>query len=622
MGKRRPDAANAMATKPETLPPRDLASIGTLSELFAWRVVRTPLAEAYRQYDDALAQWVGVSWRDASQRVAAVRVALAGLALPHGARVAILLPNGVQAVCVDQAVLALACVPVPMHALDNSTSIAYILSDSDASLLVASSAAQWHAIVDTGVSLPALRMVVVMERALAGSEPLGSVPVLSMEQWLSNVHPVMADQELRQAVAGDLAALVYTSGTTGKPKGVMLTHGNVVSNVLAVMQRVAPREEEVFLSFLPLSHTLERTAGYYLPVAAGACVAFARSTKLLLQDLQSVRPTILISVPRIYERAFASIQAGLAKSSIKSWLFDWAQTVGWRRFCRRQGRLHGPALQTALDAIAWPVLNRLVAQTLQNQFGGRLRLAVSGGAALSHPVARCFLGLGVPIVQGYGMTETAPVVSVNTLVDNDPASVGRALAGVQVRIGENRELLVRGPNVMRGYWKRDEDTARSFVEGWLRTGDQAAIEAGRIRILGRIKEIIVTSTGEKIAPADLELAITADAAFEAAYAFGDDRPFIACALVLSSTYWERLAADLRVDPKDPASLQSTAARAAVLQRVLDLTRGFPRYAQPRAVLPTLAPWTIENALVTPTLKLKRNNLAVHFAAEIERIYQH
>ncbi|MGO9991879.1 MAG: AMP-dependent synthetase/ligase [Steroidobacteraceae bacterium] len=601
---------------------RALSEIRTLAELFDWRVARTPLAEAYRQFDEATAEWLSITWGEASLRVAGFTAAIAGLALPQGARVAVLLPNGLHAVCIDQAALALACVPVPMHALDNPASIAYILSDSDASLLVAASDTQWQAIANTGVALTALRQVVVLHREIAEPAPIGTVPVRSLEEWLSHIPPGISGERVRPPAAGDLAALVYTSGTTGRPKGVMLTHDNVVANVKSVLQRVAPVAGDVFLSFLPLSHTFERTAGYYLPVAAGCCVAFARSTKLLPQDLKTVRPTILISVPRIYERVIAAIETELAGSAVKSWLFVRAQTVGWRRFIRAQGRSPAAAMQTARDAFTWPLLNQLVARKLRAQFGGRLRLAVSGGAPLSQSVARCFLGLGVPIMQGYGMTETSPVVAVNTPDDNDPATVGRPLAGVEVHIGENQELLVRGPNVMRGYWKRDDDTARAFTDGWLHTGDQAAIEAGRIRILGRVKDIIVTSTGEKIAPTDLELAIMADPSFAAAYALGDNRPFIACVVVLDQNYWDRLAGTLQLEPTDPASLQSHAARAAVLQRIHDLTGSFPYYAQPHAAVLTLEPWTIENSLLTPTLKLKRNNLAAHFAAQIEQIYRH
>ncbi|WP_342663569.1 AMP-binding protein [Curvibacter lanceolatus] len=237
-------------------------------------------------------------------------------------------------------------------------------------------------------------------------------------------------------------------------------------------------------------------------------------------------------------------------------------------------------------------------------------------------MARCFNSLGVPIAQGYGMTESSPVIAVNTLEDNHPATVGRPLQGLEVRIADNRELQVRGPSVMRGYWKREDDTRAALLEGgWLRTGDQAALEDGRIRILGRVKEIIVTSTGEKIAPADLELAITQDTLFDQAYAFGDNHPFIGCIVVLNPAQWQALAHTLDLNPDDPAALTASAASKAVLERIKALTASFPYYAQPRAVRLTLEPWTIENTLMTPTLKLKRNNLAQHFKSDIEALYR-
>lgn len=275
-------------------------------------------------------------------------------------------------------------------------------------------------------------------------------------------------------------------------------------------------------------------------------MAYARSVAQLAEDLKSVRPTILISVPRIYERVYGGLQAMLGGSRLKSRLFEYAEAIGWRRFCRRQGLPADGRASKVLDELAWLFLEPLVARPLLARFGGRLRVAVSGGAPLSQAIAHCFLGLGLPIVQGYGMTETSPVVAANAPDDNDPATVGRPLRGVEVRVADNLELLVRGPNVMRGYWKRDDDTPHAFVDGWLRTGDQGAIEGGRVRILGRLKEIIVTSTGEKIAPADLELAITADPLFEMAYVVGDNRPFIVCIVVLNPALWTQLAASLQL----------------------------------------------------------------------------
>ena len=593
-----------------------ISSLKTLPELFAWRTAQTPTAEAYRQFDEASGQWLSTSWQAASQRVAQFTHALARLNLERGARVAILLPNSLDAVCIDQAVLALACVPVPMHALDNPASIAYILQDSGASMLIADSDQQWQGIVQARLDLTALRQVVVTHTSLPVTD--APIPVLQLDTWLSSAD---TQNHLPDGPAeSDLAALVYTSGTTGKPKGVMLTHLNVMSNVKAAVQRVAPVISDVFLSFLPLSHTFERTAGYYLPIAAGACVAYSRSTRQLPQDLLAVRPTILISVPRVYERVYSVIQTRLSSSKIQSALFNTAIAIGYRRFSREQGRLQGDAWQSVLDGLAWLVLQPVIAQKLIDQFGGRLRVAVSGGAALSNAISECFLGLGIPIIQGYGMTETSPVVAFNAPDDNDPTTVGRAMSNVEVRIGENAELQVRGPNVMRGYWKRDADTAKAFVDGWLRTGDQAEIVDGRVRILGRIKEIIVTSTGEKIAPVDLELAIMNDPGFEQVYVFGDNSPFIGCAVVLSKKYWTELTGTLNLNPDDAGNLKSAQAVEAVVNRIRALTQSFPYYAQPKAAILSLEPWTIENSLITPTLKLKRNNLAAHFADDIQAMY--
>ncbi|MFZ6655076.1 AMP-dependent synthetase/ligase [Undibacterium sp. TJN19] len=608
-----------MSTSAHTVTSTDLSTLHTLAELFAWRVAQTPDAEAYRQFDEPTAQWISYSWLQTQERVKGFVKALSPLALDHGSRIAILLPNGLHAICMDQATQACGFVPVPMHALDNPASIAYILCDSDAAFLIAATDQQWKDIADAGLELPALRQVVVLQKTLDAAALPANVPVLQIEEWLAAAAHLQVTAKGPQAE--DLAALVYTSGTTGKPKGVMLTHTNVMSNVKAVVHRVSPVITDVFLSFLPLSHTFERTAGYYLPVAAGACVAFSRSVKQLPQDLLEVRPTILISVPRIYERVYGVIQTKLSASKLQSDLFNLAIATGWRRFSREQGLLKGDGMTALMDSLRWLVLEPLIASKLKKQFGGRLRVAVSGGAALSQAISQCFLGLGIPIVQGYGMTETAPVVAFNAPDDNDPATVGRAVENVEVRIGENAELQVRGPNVMRGYWKREEDTAKTFIDGWLRTGDQASIVEGRVRILGRVKEIIVTSTGEKIAPVDLELAITNDAVFEQAYAFGENSPFIACAVVLSRAYWLELSTSLGLKPDDAASLKSAKAVEEVVRRIHGLTKNFPYYAQPRAAILTLDAWTIENTLITPTLKLKRNNLLAHFADDMKAIYK-
>ena len=616
---------------------RDIASVQTLPQLLAYRVAATPDGEAYRAFNPATHAWESWSWQHTSLQVQRWAAAIGAMQLPQAARIAILLPNGLNALCADQSALATGCVPVPLHAIDNPGSIAYILADCEASMLILGQRAQWEKICAVGTPFPALRAVVFTDEDAAASAadkadallPQDGPLVGSLAQWLEGAahSPSHATWPTPTPPgADDLAAIVYTSGTTGKPKGVMLTHRNVVSDVKAVLERIAPTAQDVFLSFLPLSHTFERTGGYYLPIAAGSCVAYARSVPLLAEDLRTVRPTVLVSVPRIYERIHAKVQEKLSRSPWKMQLYEAAQSKGWARFCAAQG-LPAPAPDDAkaagwMAALPWPLLRTLVATPLMAQFGGRVRVAVSGGAPLSPTIARCFLGLGLPLIQGYGMTETAPVVSVNAPEDNDPACVGKALPGVEVRIGDNHELQVRGPIVMKGYWKRPEDTAKILnADGWLGTGDQADIVNGRIYIKGRIKEIIVTSTGEKVPPGDLELAMLADPLLEQAFVVGENRPFIACVAVLNQREWQHLAADLGLNPQEADSLQHPSVHRAVLARIEKNTASFARYAVPRAVHLTLAPWTIENTFMTPTLKLKRTNLMGHFEEAIEGMYQ-
>lgn len=580
-----------------------MATAATLVEMLALRVQQTPAGEAYRAYDEDARSWKSLNWAQTGERVALWAQALAAQELAPGSRIAILLPNGLDAMSIDLASLRCGHVPVPLHSIDNAGSIAYILANAQVSMLFVAQQSTWDKICATGQALPALRKVVVAsakpasraaepetEGDAAVLEALGQIPVQPLAQWLAEGGAVPLPPP---PSAEDLAAVVYTSGTTGKPKGVMLTHRNVVSNVQAVMQRLLPRSDDVFLSFLPLSHTFERTAGYYLAMAVGACVAYARSVAQLAEDLKTQRPTVLVSVPRIYERVHAKVMEALARAPLKAQLFELAQARGWQRFCETQGIADAQAPQPDVPGwmqwLPWPVLNHLVAKPLLAQFGGRVRVAVSGGAPLSPTIARCFLGLGLPLIQGYGMTETSPVVCANTLEDNHPATVGRALPGVEVRIGENRELQVRGPCVMRGYWQRPEDTAKTFTDdGWLRTGDQAVIEDGRVRIQGRIKEIIVTSTGEKIPPADLELAITGDPFFTQVFVVGEDRPFIAAVAVIERGEWQAMAQRLGLDPEDAKSLNHAAAEREALARIEKQVASFARYAVP---VPCTWNWT-------------------------------
>lgn len=585
----------------------------TLVGMLQQRVQLTPSGEAYRQFDAQRGSWVSLSWQQIADQLAVWGLALRGEGLAPGSRIALLVPNSIEHVLIDQSALALGLIPVPMHSIDNPDSLAYVLADSAASLLFIDTAARWEALAPLQAQFPELRRVV----CLTGT-PTDAM-ARALRQWLDS--PAIAPGSTSSGpriTDQTVAAIVYTSGSTGRPKGVVLSHGNVVANVRAVLDVLPVFQEDVFLSFLPLSHTLERTAGYYLPLAAGAAVVFARSVAQLTEDLVTVQPTILISVPRIYERAYVKLHESLEHRRIAQLLLRLAVRIGWRRFQIAQAQKIAASPRGLIER----ALDRWLGAPLRARFGGRVRAAVTGGAAIPAPVARTFLGLGVPLLQGYGMTESAPVVCCNIPLDNDPASVGRPLPGVEVKLGEREELLVRGPNVMVGYWRRADETARTLdPEGWLHTGDQARLSDGRVYISGRIKDIIVTSTGEKIAPTDLESAIVADPTFDQAMVIGEGRPYLAALAVLNDAAWERAAASLSLDPSAAASLQSDAALNWALERIAAAVRTWPSYAQPRAVWLTRQPWSIDNGLLTPTLKLKRAAIEARLASEIAQLYE-
>ena len=596
----------------------ELEVLRTLPELLTHHLPHRAQMPLYKQYDPRTKEWVTYTAGEVHERVTRWARAFAASGLNRGDRVAMLLPNGLDAVCFDMAALTCALVPVPLHAIDTPGSSAYILNDSGAKLLVTNRQLKWKQISEAD-HLPALKTVVITEEAIA-TEKTDARLVTNVDHWLSL-------GEGCELPAGpeptDLAALVYTSGTTGRPKGVMLTHRNILSNITGILENIHPEPEDVWFSFLPLSHTFERTTTYYVGMGIGCLVGFNRNIGLIQEDLRVIRPTVMMSVPRIYEKIYSKIEDRLsAKPRFVQWLFGWAVNVGWRSFCRRNG-LPVPASAAAIfDPLVAGFLNQKVGAGVRAIFGGRPRIFISGGAALNKNVARTFIGLGVEIFQGYGMTETSPVVSVNCFGANHPDTVGPAFNNLEVRLGENDELLVRGPTVMRGYWNRPEDTAKILEEdGWLHTGDQADIfEDGHIRIKGRIKEIIVTSTGEKIPPADLEQAIETDPLFEQVMAVGEDRPYIACLAVINPVQFEHFCKELGKDPTAEGILMDKDVRNAAMRRVKAMTRHFPNYGVPRNIRLIAEPWTIDNGLLTPTLKLKRGPIRSRYSAEIDELY--
>ena len=587
--------------------PCDIAR--TLPGLFALRCERTPGQIAYGQFEGQ--GWRYYRWQEVADRVSRWRRGLSGEGLQPGDRVAMSLPNGVDWVCFDQAALGLGLVTVPLYTTDSPGNLAHILEDSGARFLLLNSDERWAPLAALRHRLPRLQRVLCQHVAAAVDDPA----VHCVDDWLPSAGMTSHPSDDPDA----LATLVYTSGTTGPAKGVMLSHRNILWNAEAVLRRIPALPTDVFLSFLPLAHAFERTVGYYLPMMAGSCVTYARSIEQLREDLLTVRPTVLLSVPRIYDKIYAAVQAKLGECGLKRRLFDRTVAIGSQRFEAACGRGPVPSMP---DRLLWPLLRHLAAGPVLSRLGGRVRVAVSGGAPLSPTVARFFVGLGLPLTEGYGLTEAAPVVSNVAPEAFLPGYVGLPLPGVETRIGPQDELLVRAPSVMQGYWGQPEATAQAIdADGWLHTGDVAKMAEGYVAIRGRLKEILVTSTGEKVPLADMEMALTMDPLFDQAMVVGEGRPYLAALLVLAPEPWNRVAAVLGLNPTHPLALTAPTLVAAVLARVSDRLGAFPGYAQVRAVHLGLSPWTVENGLLTPTLKLKRPALETRFATVIEALYE-
>ncbi len=589
----------------------------TLDGLFSERVQRSPQNVAYRYFDPISEQWCSYTWEQMNQHVARWQAALIKEeSLVPGDRVAVMMRNCPEWVMFEQAAMGLGLVVIPLYTDDRVENAAYVINDANVKLLLLENSQQWRQFLNLQKEIEGLQRVVILRPFESSSADVcDNVRIVSAMEWLSaratEVKHINNDPN-------SLATIVYTSGTSGRPKGVMLSHHNILTNAFSCLQVIQVTPEDLLLSFLPLSHTFERTTGYYAPMMAGATIAYARSIPQLQEDLLIIRPTIMISVPRIYERVYAGIQAKLAEGpGFARWLFNLAVDVGYSRFEYQQGRA-----SWQLTHCLWPLLKKLIADKVMAKLGGRLRMVLSGGAALSSEVSRIFIGLGLPILQGYGMTESSPVVCVNRLEDNMPASVGLSIPGVEIKLGESDALLIRGPNVMLGYWNNPDATkAMVSSDGWLNSGDIAAIDAaGHVIITGRLKEIIVLSTGEKVPPADMETAILRDLLFEQVMLIGEARSYLSVLVVLNPKHWQSYATQhgLEEDPTHEQSRQRV--EEILLEKISHQTDEFPGYAKIRRVAVVQEPWSVDNGLLTPTLKLKRAKVFEKHQAEIDGLY--
>ena len=544
------------------------------------------------------------SWRRVARAVSALSRGLRDLGVEAGDRVVLVSENRPEWVVADLAVMAAGAITVPAYVTNRVQDHAHILGDSGACAAIVSTAALARPLVAAAAETPSLKHVIAME-ALAGG---AGGDVHSWDDVMARGAAMADDVAERVARIGpsDRACFIYTSGTGGRPKGVILSHGAIACNVDSALDLLSEivLGEQVFLSFLPLSHSYEHSCGLHLPIAMGAQIYYAEGVEALSTNMAEARPTVMTCVPRLYEVMRGRIMSAVTRAGgIKQILFETALRLGRKR--HEGGRLN--PLEMLLDRL----VERLVRDKVRIRFGGRMKALVSGGAPLNYDVGMFFLALGLPVYQGYGQTEAAPFISCNRWGNNNIASVGPALAGVEARIAEDGEICVRGGMLMEGYWNDAEATAEALRDGWLHTGDIGHIDAaGCIHITDRKKDIIVNSGGDNIAPQRVEGVLTLEPEIAQAVVYGDRRAHLVALIVPDADFLARRA-------KDGGQASVHDALAPVVRRAND---GLSTIEKIKRFAIAPEPFSIENGELTPTLKTRRHAIVNRYRETLDGLY--
>ena len=582
--------------------------------------------EAIERFDrpNALLHKVGGVWQPISHRTLLERVrqtslGLSKLGVVAGDRVVILSENRPEWTITDYACICIGVTDVPIYATLPAEQIPYLLNDSGAKVVFVSTSEQARKIASVRSLIPGITHVI----GFAASRDDGCDLTLTELQASGAAadSPEAAERFRRDALAvppDALLTLIYTSGTTGNPKGVMLTHDNVASNCAAVEQLIPLDGNDTALSFLPLSHIFERMGAYYL-FSRGATIAFAESIDTVPVNMTEVHPSVMLSVPRLYEKILARVlENALAAGGIRKRIFLWARAVGERWADEKlAGREPGPLL-----AWQYGVAHKLVFSKLQQRMGGKMRVFVSGGAPLSPEVAKFFYAAGLTILEGYGLTETSPVISANTLEHYRLGTVGKPIRGVEVMIADDGEILSRGPHIMRGYFNNPTATAQAIDDGgWFHTGDIGELSDGFLRITDRKKDIIVTAGGKKIAPQPIELLIRNNKYVSQAVMIGDKRKFPVVLIVPDWNQLEKWATSHNIVWSSRAELLSLpTTNAKMEQEVMAQLTGLAHFETPKKVALLEHDFSIERGELTPKLSVKRRVVDQTNKALIDSLY--
>jgi long-chain acyl-CoA synthetase len=597
--------------------PQDRPDLSTLAAQFL-NIVRSFPKDALLSAKEG-DRYVPVSTSEFGERVKHLALGLHGLGLARGDKLVVLAENGPDWVMTDYACQCQGLATVPIYTSLVPEQVKYIIRDSEAKAVVCGSPALWSKIASIRSDLNAVEHFIDLG---PGSGPADALPVARLRE--AGNAAAEADPGLFERLAGairpdDLASIVYTSGTTGVPKGVLLTHGNFASNINSLASIIEFGPKDVSLSFLPLSHVLERMVTFAF-LSRGTSIAFAVTPETVAENLIEVKPTIMVSVPRLFEKIYAKImETVLEGSGLKKKIFFWALGVG-KTYGRLKlaGRAPGRGLRFR-RALA----HKLVFSKILDKTGGRVRFFVSGGAPLSKDIAEFFFALGIWILEGYGLTESAPVISVNTFENIKFGTVGRPVPGVQVRIEPDGEILARGPNIMRGYHKKPAETAEALKDGWLYTGDIGHLDKeGFLVITDRKKDLIITSGGKNIAPQPIENMLKENPYISNAVLVGGTRKFISALIVPEFDKVEAYARRNGIPFRSRAELvASPAVIDFVRQEVERATPFLAPYEKVKRILLLERDFEIDSGEITPTLKVKRNIIEAKYKDLIDSLYK-
>jgi long-chain acyl-CoA synthetase len=592
----------------------------TLVELLKQSVSARPSSEVVRFKQDK--QWAGITGERLAERVRHVALGLYELGIRKGDRVAILAESGPLWTISDYAVLSNGAVNVPIYPTQAPHQVEYILRESEPKLLFISTARQMKRVDSALSKFTDLR--IVSFQPLTNGENVSAFSELEASgARFEAEHPEAYDLISSDVHPADLASIIYTSGTTGEPKGVLLTHSNITYNAVASGTFLGIEPGGVMLSFLPLSHIFERMV-LYLCLYFGVQINYAGGIETVASDMQEVHPTLMSTVPRLLEKIYARMQKNASDGGgLKKKIFDWSLGVARRASAKMtNGERIPPLLEFQLE-----IADRLVFEKLRTAVGGRIRRMVSGGAALPSDIAQVFIGAGIPLLQGYGLTETSPVIAVNTLEHNRIGAVGRALPGLEIKIAEDGEILTSGPHVFQGYFKKPDETAASFDESengarWFKTGDIGRLDSdGFLFITDRKKDLIKTSAGKYVAPQMIELMLNQSQFVEQSIVIGNGRKFVSALIVPDFEILRAWAREQQIETANKSDLIEDRRVIDMMKKEINrVTSELADYEKVKRIGLVAQEFTIDGGELTPSLKVRRRVVEERYAALIESLY--